>query len=123
MGEETPSSAFTLPELLARRAEAAAPYLEFLRVPHLSAGLYVLPADAVDRQTPHTEDELYLVLSGRGQLRVDGQERALGPGTLCFVKAGAVHTFHSVTEELRLLVVFAPAEGMPAALDSVPPQR
>jgi mannose-6-phosphate isomerase-like protein (cupin superfamily) len=101
---------FALAELLARRESAGKRYLEFLRVPHLSAGLYVLPVNGVDGQSPHTEDEVYLVLAGRAQLRVDGVSRAVEAGTLCFVEAGAVHAFHSVTEELRLLVVFGPAE-------------
>ena len=41
-------------------------YREFLRVPDLSAGLYVLEAGATDPQSPHTEDELYYVVAGRG---------------------------------------------------------
>jgi mannose-6-phosphate isomerase-like protein (cupin superfamily) len=110
-GERQPTEAFELAELLARRAASARPYLEFLRVPHLSAGLYVLPVEGVDAQTPHTEDELYLVLSGHAQLRVGEVSRPVAPGSLCFVKAHEVHAFHSVTEELRLLVVFGPAES------------
>jgi mannose-6-phosphate isomerase-like protein (cupin superfamily) len=104
-------------ELLARRAAEGRAYLEFLRVPHLSAGLYVLPAGAVDGQAPHTEDELYFVLSGKGQLRVGAGSRTVGPGALCFVPAHVPHTFHSVTEELRLLVVFGPAERAPPKPD------
>jgi quercetin dioxygenase-like cupin family protein len=111
--EVTSSGTFELAELLARRAALGRPYLEFLRVPALSVGLYVLPAGAADGQVPHTEDELYVVLSGRGQLRVGELSRAVGPGSLCFVQAHAPHAFHSVTEELRLLVVFGPAERPP----------
>jgi mannose-6-phosphate isomerase-like protein (cupin superfamily) len=105
--------AFEVAELLARRAATGTAYLEFLRVPHLSAGLYVLPAGAVDAQAPHTEDELYFVLSGRAELRVDQRSTPVGPGSLCFVRANAPHAFHSVEEELRLLVVFGPAERVP----------
>lgn len=104
------SEIFELDVLLALRAAGGVPYLEFLRVPHLSAGLYVLAAGAVDAQTPHTEDELYVVLSGRGQLRVGEVSRPVGVGSLCFVRAGEAHAFHSVVESLRLLVVFGPAE-------------
>ncbi len=104
------SQTFELAALLARRAWGGRPYLEFLRVPHLSAGLYVLPEGGVDRQTPHTEDELYFVLAGRAQLRVGEVSQPVQPGSVCFVKAGEVHAFHSVAEELRLLVVFGPAE-------------
>jgi mannose-6-phosphate isomerase-like protein (cupin superfamily) len=116
MARKPKSEVFELDVLLALRAAAGTPYLEFLRVPHLSAGLYVLAAGAVDTQTPHTEDELYVVLSGRGQLRVGEESRPVGVGSLCFVPAGAVHAFHSVVESLRLLVVFGPAEqNHPAA--------
>jgi mannose-6-phosphate isomerase-like protein (cupin superfamily) len=101
---------FGLAELLARQKAHPKSYLEFLRVPHLSAGLYLLPADAVDSQTPHSEDEVYVVLSGRGQLQVDAVSHDVGPGSICFVPANARHAFHAVTEELRLVVVFAPPE-------------
>ena len=98
---------------LALRAASRSPYLEFLRVPDLSAGLYVLAAGAVDTQAPHTEDELYVVLSGRGELRVGGVSKPVGVGSLCYVRAGEEHAFHSVVESLRLLVVFGPAERVP----------
>jgi mannose-6-phosphate isomerase-like protein (cupin superfamily) len=105
------SEVFQVAELLAQRAASGRAYLEFLRVPHLSAGLYVLAAGATDGQAPHSEDELYFVLSGKGQLRVGELSTPVGPGSVCFVQANARHAFHSVTEELHLWVVFGPAEG------------
>jgi quercetin dioxygenase-like cupin family protein len=101
---------FAVAELLARQQASRRPYLEFLRVPLLSSGLYVLPAGAVDGQAPHSEDELYLVLSGSGQLKLNDVSHAVGPGSICFVPANVRHAFHSVTQDLQLLVVFAPAE-------------
>ena len=101
---------FEVARLLEERAAVGRPYFEFLRVPHLSAGVYVLSVGAVDGQSPHTEDELYLVLSGRGEFRLGEESRPVGPGSLCFVPANARHAFHSVTEELQLLAVFGPAE-------------
>ena len=59
--------AYDLAELLAAHEDAGDLYHEFLRVPDLSAGLYLLSAGAVDPQQPHTEDEVYYVISGRGQ--------------------------------------------------------
>jgi hypothetical protein len=50
---------FEISELLKQRSESLRLYLEFLRVPAMSAGLYVLPAGAADPQHPHSEDELY----------------------------------------------------------------
>ena len=102
--------AFTLQELEARRA-GGDPYLEFLTVPDLSAGLDVLRAGAVDRQQPHTEDEVYVVLEGRSRFTAGGETRDVGPGDTLFVPATLPHHFHDIVETLRLIVVFGPAEG------------
>ncbi len=103
--------AFTLPRLLADRAAAGDPYLEFLRVPDLSLGLYVLAPGEPDRQRPHTEDEAYVVLGGRARFTAGDEVRDVGPGDVIFVAAGVPHRFHDIAEELRLVVVFGPAEG------------
>jgi mannose-6-phosphate isomerase-like protein (cupin superfamily) len=94
----------------ARAAEGKL-YHEFLRVPDLSAGLYVLDAGATDPQSPHSEDEVYYVLAGRGAVSVGDETRDVGPGSLIFVAATVPHKFHGITERLQLLVVFGPAEG------------
>src|SRR5438477_8688186 len=65
---------FTTGALEAQRAAAEKPYLEFLRVPAMSAGLYVLAAGASDKQKPHTEDEIYYVLRGKARMRVTNDE-------------------------------------------------
>jgi mannose-6-phosphate isomerase-like protein (cupin superfamily) len=85
-------------------------YLEFIRKPVISVGLYMLAAGAVDGQSPHTEDEIYYVISGRGIMRVEREDRAVGAGSVVFVGANVEHRFHSITEDLTVLVVFAPAE-------------
>jgi mannose-6-phosphate isomerase-like protein (cupin superfamily) len=102
--------AFELEQLLDERRRAERSYLEFLRVPALSAGLYVLPAGAADPQQPHTEDEVYYVVSGRGAILVAGESREVTAGSVVYVKAGDEHRFHSIAEELVILVFFAPAE-------------
>ena len=84
---------------------------EFLRVPDLSVGIYQLRAGAADTQTPHGEDEVYYVLSGRGRLVVDGTWHDVVPGALLFVPARAKHHFAEIAEDLTLLVAFGPAEG------------
>jgi mannose-6-phosphate isomerase-like protein (cupin superfamily) len=86
------------------------PWLEFLRVPAMSAGLYRLPAGGRDEQTPHREDEVYVVLEGRATLEVDGDRVAVGPHSIVFVPANADHRFVDIQEDLVSLVVFAPAE-------------
>src|SRR6266850_1675429 len=89
-------------------------YHEFLRVPALSAGLYVLGVGEIDPQRPHLEDEIYYVTSGQGMIRVGAEDRPVEAGSVVYVPPRVAHRFHSITEELRLLVVFAPAETSPA---------
>src|SRR5262245_60624294 len=102
--------AFELQPLLAERERTNRRYLEFLRVPALSAGLYVLPAGGVDPQKPHTEDEVYHVIAGRGRFTCEGQTIDVQAGTSIYVAAGDEHRFHDIAEELAILVFFAPAE-------------
>lgn len=93
------------------RAAGGERYHEFLRVPDLSAGIYVLAAGATDPQSPHTEDELYYVVAGRATVTVGSGSRSVVAGSLVFVPATVGHRFHDITERLELLVVFGPAEG------------
>ncbi len=102
--------AFETNELLQRHADSSNAYLEFLRESSLSMGLYVLPAGGVDPQQPHVEDEVYVVMGGRGKIFVDGEDRAVEAGSVVFVAAHIEHRFHSIEKELRVLVFFAPAE-------------
>ena len=103
--------AFDLSDLKAARAAAGKLYHEFLRVPALSCGLYVLPAGGKDPQGPHGEDEVYYVVSGRATVRVADETRAVGPGSVIYVAAGVHHRFESILDDLTVLVFFAPAEG------------
>ena len=96
--------------LLAKHRLANRAYLEFARLPSLSMGLYVLPAGGVDPQQPHTEDEVYYVISGRAQVRVGDEDQPVTPGSIILVPARVPHRFHTIIEELTLLVFFAPAE-------------
>ena len=103
--------AFELADLVADRAASGNPYLEFLSVPDLSVGLYVLAAGQPDLQQPHTEDEAYYVVSGRGRITVGDEARDVRPGSIVFVGTAVPHHFHDITEDLTLLVAFGPAEG------------
>lgn len=103
--------AFVLDALMAEFGSRGERYHEFLRVPALSAGLYALPVGGTDPQTPHREDEVYHVLQGRAALLVDGVDVPVARGSIVHVPAGVPHRFHSITEALLVLVVFAPAES------------
>jgi mannose-6-phosphate isomerase-like protein (cupin superfamily) len=102
--------AHRLDDLTARQAASGRPYLEFVRVPDLSVGLYVLPAGGVDRQQPHAEDEVYHVVEGRGRITVGDETADVAAGSVVYVAAGVPHRFHDIAEELHVLVFFAPAE-------------
>lgn len=101
---------FPYQSLLRQQGESSQRYLEFLRVPSLSMGLYVLPVGAVDGQSPHSEDEVYYIVSGKGRFTCEGADRAVAPGDLLYVEAHADHRFHTIEETLQILVFFAPAE-------------
>ena len=103
-------NAYELSELFQRQAESGRLYHEFIRVPSLSVGLYNLPAGGTDPQQPHSEDEVYYVVSGRGMIDVGEEERPVSAGSVVFVAAHVPHHFHTITEELVILVFFAPAE-------------
>jgi quercetin dioxygenase-like cupin family protein len=102
--------AFELSQLMDERSRSGRLYLEFLRRPALSVGMYQLPAHGIDPQSPHTEDEVYYVVSGKAMVRVGDEDRSVGPGSIVFVAAGVEHCFHSIGEDLTILVFFAPAE-------------
>ena len=102
--------AYELPQLISQREVANKLYLEFLKVPDLSMGLYILPAGGVDPQSPHTEDEVYYIVSGRAQIKVADEDRAVQAGSIVYVAKNVEHRFHSIEEELNVIVFFAPAE-------------
>lgn len=102
--------AFELSQLISQRAASDNLYLEFLKVADLSMGLYVLPAGGTDPQSPHTEDEVYYVVSGRAKILVAGEVRDVQAGSIVYVEKNVEHRFHSIEQELTVLVFFAPAE-------------
>ena len=99
-----------LAEIEEQRSESGKSYREFLRVPAMSAGLYVLPAGETDKQKPHREDEIYYVIRGRARFKAGSEDREVSAGSLIFVAAEVGHRFYDITEELAVLVFFAPAE-------------
>ena len=101
---------FSVAESEALRRSSGNRYSEFLRVPAMSAGLYVLPAGSADTQSPHQQDEMYYVVRGRARLRAGSEDEAVSEGSIIFVAARVEHRFYEITEELVLLVMFAPAE-------------
>lgn len=95
--------------------DAGASYIEHLATRDLSVGTYSLRAGAIDEQSPHTEDEVYVVTAGRAQFTSGGQTVDVEPGTVLFVPANEEHRFHDITQALVLLVLFGPAYGTRAS--------
>jgi mannose-6-phosphate isomerase-like protein (cupin superfamily) len=102
--------AYELAQLISQRKESNKLYLEFLKVPDLSIGLYTLPAGGVDPQSPHTEDEVYYVVRGKAMIKVADEDRTVQTGSIVYVAKNVEHRFHSIKEELTVIVFFAPAE-------------
>jgi mannose-6-phosphate isomerase-like protein (cupin superfamily) len=104
-------SLFQIDQLEMQHQHSGKSYLEFLRIPAMSAGLYTLAVGSADPQKPHKEDELYYVVRGRARMRVGSKEHVVGTGSVIFVAAEVEHHFHDISEELVVLVFFAPAES------------
>jgi mannose-6-phosphate isomerase-like protein (cupin superfamily) len=84
-------------------------YVELFRHGTLSVELYAPRGN--DPQTPHTRDEVYVVVSGRGEFVNDGARQRFGPGDLLFVPALVEHRFENFTDDLAVWVVFYGPEG------------
>jgi len=105
------SDFFEIDQLERQREHEGKPYFEFLRIPTMSAGVYTLRAGASDPQRPHGEDELYYVVRGRARMRTGSEDREVSEGSVIFVAAEVEHRIYDITEELVVLVFFAPAES------------
>ena len=101
----------TEPVVLGRDDVPAGRYAEWVRSQSLSAGVYRIAAGGVDGQSPHREDEVYVVTAGAAELEVEGRRTPVGPGTVAFVPRRADHRFVDVTADLEVSVVFAPPES------------
>ena len=104
-------TSFELSDLVAERGRTGMLYHEFLRVPAMSAGLYHLKAGGIDPQQPHHEDEAYVVMRGKGKFMMNGEDSDVQAGSVIFVPAHLDHRFHSIIEDMDILVFFAPAEN------------
>ena len=105
------SAVWTRQELQERHAASGRPYEEVLRVESLSAGIYKLAAGAADPQSPHAEDEVYVLLAGTGAVEIDGKREPVSTGSLVYVSKGVRHRFVDITEDLEVVVIFAPPEN------------
>ncbi|MBJ7603826.1 MAG: cupin domain-containing protein [Candidatus Dormibacteraeota bacterium] len=99
---------FHLDELELAREPDGHGYLDVLSSDRLSVGYAIWPAGVSDRQQPHAEDEVYHVVQGRATIQVAEDEMPVRAGSVIYVAAGVEHHFHSIEEELRVVVFWAP---------------
>jgi len=106
-------------DVIKQQSRSGKPYFEFLRVPNspakgagigMSMGVYQLLVGDTDIQSPHTEDEVYYVVEGKAKIKVADEDRELRAGSVIYVPKNVAHRFHSIEEDLIVLVFFAPAE-------------
>lgn len=102
---------FQLRQLEEKVKRSGKAWLEFLRASSLSMGIYHLKAGQADPQKPHTEDEVYYVVSGEASFQAESEEQKVGQGSVIFVEKNVEHRFFDITEDLTVLVFFAPPEG------------
>ena len=101
---------FHIDDVSRERSAKGKLYFEFLRVPAMSAGVYVLPKGGTDLQKPHREDEMYYVARGRARMQIGSDHAEVRGGSVLFVEAEMEHRFYDIEEELEVLAFFAPAE-------------
>lgn len=89
--------------------ESPSHWVERFRVPDLSVGTYSIPVGGTDDRAPRHEDEIYVVIAGRAILDSGSATAAVRASSDIYVPAGENHTFTQITEDLTLLVIFAPA--------------
>jgi mannose-6-phosphate isomerase-like protein (cupin superfamily) len=101
-------NAFEYDQISQEQAESGKPYLQFLNEGTMSLGLYALAAGSNDTQSPHSEDEIYYVVAGRGTIVVAGERRPVRPGSIVFVAKEVEHRFIDIEDDLSILVFFGP---------------
>ena len=99
---------FDLAQIVGGHSENGELYHEFFKAKRVSVGLYGLKAGETDPQSPHTEDEIYYIVSGAGTIEIDGEHREVSAGSVIYVEEHVTHRFHTITEDLSIIVVFAP---------------
>lgn len=78
---------------------------------HGTLSIEVYQPDKIDKQQPHEQDEVYVIISGSGTFHNDGRSVSFSPGDLLFVKAGKEHRFENFTEDFSTWVIFYGPKG------------
>jgi mannose-6-phosphate isomerase-like protein (cupin superfamily) len=108
MRDSSKGAVWSLADALAFHRKEGAPYSQFFEVPEMSAGIYTLAAGSEDGQAPHVEDEIYYVIAGKADMFIDGDVTPVEAGATIFVAREVEHRFQNITEDMTILVIFAP---------------
>jgi len=79
---------------------------------HGSLQVEVYKPRQIDRQQPHSRDEIYVIIAGSGTLLHGPERQPFSPGEVLFVPAGTPHRFEDFTDDFATWVFFfGPAGG------------
>lgn len=78
---------------------------------HGSLQVEVYAPVGTDPQSPHTRDEAYVVIRGRGTFVSDAGRQEFGPGDFLFAPAGVAHRFEEFSEDFAVWVLFYGPSG------------
>ena len=82
-------------------------FIDVMDTPTMEVGIINLKKDQEDTQQPHTSDEIYYVISGRGTIEIDGIKNEVNPGKIIYIPKKIRHSFHAFSNELIVLYIFA----------------
>lgn len=97
---------FNLGDLVEKTEKGKLSMTEFLRTPSLSCSIYHVPAGSNEMSKAHEEDELYLILAGKGHLRIEDTVHEVSKGTLMYVHAACDHSYFDIEEDITAMVFF-----------------
>jgi mannose-6-phosphate isomerase-like protein (cupin superfamily) len=102
------TDAFDIGGLAAGLDQRQPDFTHFFRARTLSLTIASWPAGSIDDQAPHAEDEVYYVVGGSGVLRVRSEDVPVRAGSIVYVASQTEHRFHSIEEDLLVLVFWSP---------------
>ncbi len=108
MSDAVKGAVWSLADAMALHTREGGLYSQFFEVPEMSAGIYTLAAGTTDGQSPHDEDEIYYIIEGKATMFIDGDLTPVEAGATIFVAKDIEHRFQDITEDLTILVIFAP---------------
>lgn len=99
----------TIQQAIAQLQQGSSPFTVLMRNGTMSVEYYA--PEKVDLQTPHKQDELYVIAGGSGIFFRDGERVSISKGDMLFVPAGMEHRFEDFTDDFATWVIFYGPDG------------